>query len=257
MIVAVATQKGGSAKTTTVVNLGAALAERSRRTLLVDLDGQAHTTYWLLGASGRGNGPFVQDWLEQRCPSEAVVRSTAWPNLDVIPGNLALNHLRDRLEPARRAADARVLRDPLRELAASYSWVLVDCPAGLNSLTINALVAADRLLIPVAPPDSISTDGTQHMLTTARRISETTNPGLRLLGVLIANAQLRRATERRQVERLRSAGFPVFSTAIQASGRMGTAAEAHRPALAQAPSSTLAAAYRALAAEVEAMADQL
>ena len=93
------------------------------------------------------------------------------------------------------------------------------------------------------------------MLTTAQRISQTINPDLRLLGVLIANAQLRRATERRQVERLRTSGFPVFNTAIQASGRMGTAAEAHRPALAQAPGSALSAAYRALAVEVEAMAE--
>ena len=138
----------------------AALAERSRRTLLVDLDAQAHTTFWLVGASGRENGPFVQDWLERKCRSKAVVRETAWPNLDVIPGNLALNHLRDRLDPAKRAADARVLREAFQEIAAPYAWVLLDCPAGLNSLTINALAAADRLLIPVAPPDSISTDGT-------------------------------------------------------------------------------------------------
>src|SRR5947199_10491722 len=94
MIVAVATQKGGSAKTTTVVNLGAALAARGQRTLVVDLDGQGHASYWLLGPEGRHRGPFVQDWLEGRAQAAQVVRSARWPGLDVAPANLALNAVR-------------------------------------------------------------------------------------------------------------------------------------------------------------------
>ena len=132
MIVAVATQKGGSAKTSTVVNLGAAFAERGRRTLVVDLDGQAHTTLWLLGPDGRDGGPFVQDWIEGRATVTATVRPTAWANLDLIPASLALNHLRDRLEAAQQPADARRLRDRLVEVAGTYAYVLFDCPAGLN-----------------------------------------------------------------------------------------------------------------------------
>src|SRR5438046_1893876 len=109
MIVAVATQKGGSAKTTTVVNLGAALAAAGQRTLVVDLDGQGHASYWLLGAEGRHRGPFVHDWLEGRAAPVDAVRPTRWPHLDVVPANLNLNQLRDRLEAPRRASARRLL----------------------------------------------------------------------------------------------------------------------------------------------------
>ena len=250
MIVAVATQKGGSAKTTTVVNLGAALAEREERTLIVDLDAQAHATLWLLGPTARQVGPFVQDWLEGRANAEAAVRQTRWPQLEVLPANLALNHLRDRLQAAARPADARVLDDHLRKLAPAYHWVLLDCPAGLSSLTINALVASDGLLIPVAPPDSLAADGTHHMLTTVERIRQGGNPKLRVLGVLLANTQLQRASQRRQVEELERAGLPLLATRVPASARVGTALAAYCPVVTYAPKSAVAAAYRALVVEI-------
>ena len=126
-----ATQKGGSSKTSTVVNLGAALAERGHRTLLIDLDAQAHTSLWLLGPAGRDTGPFVQDWLEDRGQADAAVHPTSSTNLEVMPASLALNYLRDRLEATRRPADARLLREHLSPLAERYAWVLLDCPAGL------------------------------------------------------------------------------------------------------------------------------
>jgi chromosome partitioning protein len=252
MIVAVATQKGGSAKTTTVVNLAAALAERGGRTLVIDLDGQAHSTLWLLGPAARQQGPFVQDWLENKAKAEASVHRTPWANLDVVPTSLAINHLRDRLQAANRAADSGLLRKHLSSLAQSYAWVLLDCPAGLNSLTINALVAADRLLIPVAPPDPLAVDGIRHILTTAERVTQGANRQLRVLGALIGNTQLRRATERRQVALMHEAGLPILATTIPSSARVGQAAEAHCPVIVQAPSSPIAAAFRELAGEVEA-----
>src|ERR687886_602391 len=209
MIVAVATQKGGSAKTTTVVNLGAALAAAGQRTLILDLDGQGHASYWLLGADGRHRGPFVQDWLEGRAAAARAVQSTRWPHLDIVPANLALNALRDRLEGAQRASARRLLADRLRGLRERYAWVLLDCPAGLNALAINALVAAEGVLVPVAPPDPLAVDGVLHLLQTIERIGQLARPGPRLLGVLVANAQLRRAVQRRQVDRLRERGLPL------------------------------------------------
>jgi chromosome partitioning protein len=252
MIVAVATQKGGSAKTTTVVNLAAALAERGLRTLVVDLDGQAHATLWLLGPAARQEGPFVHDWLEDRAKAGASVRHAPWPDLDVLPASLALNHLRDRLQATSRTSDAQLLRKRLAGMADGYAWVLLDCPAGLNSLTINALVAAHGLLIPVAPPDPLAVDGIRHMVTTAERIGQRSNRHLRVLGAVIGNTQLRRATERRQVALMRQAGLPILATMIPASARVGLAAEAHSPVIVQAPASPIAVAFRALAAEVEA-----
>jgi chromosome partitioning protein len=252
MIVAVATQKGGSAKTTTVVNLGAALAARGQRTLVVDLDGQGHASYWLLGADGRHRGPFVQDWLEGRADSGQAVRATRWASLDLLPTNLALNALRDRLDAAQRPSARRLLAGRLRGLHERYAWVLLDCPAGLNGLAVNALVAAHGVIVPVAPPDPLAVDGAVHLLQTVERIARVTRPGPRLLGVLIANAQLQRAAQRRQVERLRARGLPLFASQVPSSARVGAAAAAHQPLLAYAPASPAAAAYAALAAELEA-----
>jgi chromosome partitioning protein len=249
MIVAVAAQKGGCSKTTTVVNLAAAFAERGSQTLVVDLDAQAHASYWLLGAEGRHSGPFVQDWLEGRASS--AVKSTRWPGLSVIPANLALNHLRDSLNPARHAADARKLAARLDGLKSSYSWIFLDCPAGLNSLTINALVAADRLLVPVGPPDPLAVDGMQHVVTSMDRIRTSLNARLRLLGILISNAQLERAAQRRALERMRAEGLPILETIINASARVGAAAEQNLPVIAHAPRSFIADAYRALSLELE------
>ncbi|HEY7066724.1 MAG TPA: ParA family protein [Chloroflexota bacterium] len=253
MIVAVATQKGGSAKTTTVVNLGAALGAAGHRTLVVDLDGQGHASHWLRGADGRHRGPFVQDWLEGRAAAADVVRPTRWPHLDVVPTNLALNGLRDRLEATQRADGRRLLADHLRALRDRYAWVLLDCPAGLNALAINALVAAEGVLIPVAPPEPLAVDGAFHLLQTVERIAQATPPGPSVLGVLVANTQPRRAAERRHVDRLRTRGLPVFASQIPASARVATAAAAHRPLIAHAPGSPAAVAYHALAAELAAL----
>ena len=256
MIVAVATQKGGSAKTTTVVNLGAALAATGQRTLVVDLDGQGHASYWLLGADGRHRGPFVQDWLEGRAAAADAVRSTRWPHLDLAPANLGLNTLRDKLEAAQKASGRRLLAERLRGLRDHYAWVLLDCPAGLNALAVNALVAAEGVLIPVGPPEPLAVDGALHLLQTVERIAQATPPGPRLLGVLVANAQPRRAVERRQAERLRARGLPLFSSQVPTSARVAAAAAAHQPLLVHAPSSPAATAYAALAAELTAVAER-
>src|SRR5258707_15360218 len=96
MIVAVATQKGGSAKTTTVVNLGAALAASGQRTLVVDLDGQGHASYWLLGAEGHHHGPFVQDWLGGRAQAADAARPPRWPHLAGDAANLPAHAPRHR-----------------------------------------------------------------------------------------------------------------------------------------------------------------
>jgi len=249
MIIAVAAQKGGCSKTTTVVNLSAALAERGAKTLVLDLDGQAHASYWLLGSGGRHTGPFVQDWIEGRAASP--VQDTRWPALGVIPANLALNRLRDELNPARKSTDGRRLAERLTKLSAAYDWVLLDCPAGLNALTINALVAADRLLVPVGPPDPLSLDGMQHIVTSMGRIKSSMNSRLGLLGVLVSNAQLERAAQRRAFERMHEQSLPILDTVISSSARVAAAAEMNTPLVAHAPLSAIADAYRALAAEIE------
>ena len=182
------------------------------------------------------------------------MQATGWPLLDLVPANLALNVLRDRLEGTPRPGARRLLADRLRPVAERYAWVLLDCPAGLNALAINALVAAEGVLAPVAPPEPLAVDGVVHLLQTVERLGQGARPGLRLLGVLVANAQLGRATQRRQVERLRARGLPLFAAQVPASARVGASTAAHQPLLAYAPASPAAAAYRALAAELAALA---
>lgn len=173
----------------------------------------------------------------------------------MLPANLSLNELRDRLHAAVRPADASVLKSHLIKLAPSYDWILLDCPAGLDSLTINALVASDGLVIPVAPPDVLAADGTFHMLTTVDRIRAGANPRLRMLGVLLANTHLDRASERRQIAELARSGLPLLTTVIPSSARVGAALAAFCPIVVHAPKSTVAAAFRELAAEIRALAN--
>jgi chromosome partitioning protein len=254
MIVAVAAQEGGCAKTTTTVHLAAALAERGRRPLIMDLDAQGHATFWLLGDEGRVGGPFVQDWLEGRAPVGRCIRAAAGLEVGVLPANLALNRLRDRLDPIVRPKDARLLSGKIGELGTRFDCVLMDCPAGLNSLTINALYAADGVVVPVAPPEALAVDGMHHMMVTVGRIAASANPRLRLLGVLVGNVQASRAGHRRHEQHLRSLGLPLFETTIPASALIGSAAERHKSVLSSAPASAVAAAYRAVAVELEVRA---
>ena len=249
MIVAVATQKGGSAKTTTVVNLGAALAERGKRVLVVDLDPQAHATYWLLGPEGRHSGPFLHDWLRDEDP--AAMRESGSPGLRIIPSNQDLSLLRARWDMTNRPQEAEQLSGPLVRIREHFDWILLDCPASFDSLTQAALLAADGVIIPVGPPEPLAVDGLHHMVAAIRRVQDDRNPRLRLLGVLVSNARLEYAIQRRGLERMEQARLPLFSTIIASSARIGIAADAHKPVLSTAPGSFVADSYRVLSLEVE------
>ncbi|MFN0073008.1 MAG: ParA family protein [Chloroflexota bacterium] len=249
MILAVATQKGGSAKTTTVVNLGAALAERGKRVLIVDLDPQAHATYWLLGPDGRRWGPFVQEWLE--AADLNPVRPSGWPGLDIVPANQELSRIRERWDPLNRPTDARQLQSRLTPMLPDYDWILLDCPASFDALTQAALLGADGVIVPVGPPEPLAVDGLHHMLSAIRRLQDDQNPRLRLLGVLISNVRLEYGIQRRALEHLEQARLPLFSTMIASSARIGAAAEQHRPILSTAPRSFVSDSYRVLSLEVE------
>jgi chromosome partitioning protein len=249
VIVAVATQKGGSAKTTTVVNLGAALAERGKRVLVVDLDPQAHATYWLLGPHARGSGPFLHDWLRDEDP--LAIRESGLSGLRIIPSNQDLSLLRDSLDITNHPENAQRLSAPLERLRDKFDWVLLDCPAAFDSLTQAALMAADGVIIPVGPPEPLAVDGLHHMVAAIRKLQEDRNPRLRLLGVLISNARLEYAIQRRELERMEEDRLPLFSTMIVSSARIGIAADANKPVLDTAPRSYVADSYRVLSLEVE------
>jgi chromosome partitioning protein len=159
--------------------------------------------------------------------------------------------VRDAWDLTSRPADAQELSGPLENVRNQFDWILLDCPASFDALTQSALIAADGVIIPVGPPEPLAVDGLHHMVAAIRQLQEHRNPRLRLLGVLVANARLEYAIQRRGLERMEKARLPLFSTIIASSARIGVAADAHKPVLSTAPRSFVADTYRVLSLEVE------
>lgn len=180
-IIAVANQKGGVAKTTTVINLADALAGLGWKTLVVDLDPQGNATSGL-GINRRELTASVYQVLTEECTAAEAIIPTNFAELDLLPAdiNLAGAELELVLLEER---ESRLLRG-LQSVAASYDYVLVDCPPSLGLLTLNALTAADSLIIPVQA-EYYALEGLQQLVNTYLKVRQTFNPGLNILGVLL------------------------------------------------------------------------
>ncbi len=178
-IIAIANQKGGVAKTTTCVNLGAALAEMNRRVLVVDMDPQGHATM----ASGLDKDADIANGcgvlLEEVTAREAITRSSA--GFDVLPGNTDLTAAEVKLMDA--LAREHRLRSALDTVRGDYDYILIDCPPSLSLLTINALTAADSVLIPMQC-EFLALDGLSKLMQTIAAIQSHTNPKLEIEGLL-------------------------------------------------------------------------
>jgi len=189
--VAVANEKGGVAKTTTVASLGVALAELDRRVLLVDLDPEACLTF-SLGLDPDEIELSVRDVLLGRISAGlAVHKSPEGP--DLLPATIDL--VGSEVTPSAAAGGAFVLRSALEGVGFGYEWVLLDCPPGLGALTVAALTAADEVLIPLQC-EALSYRGVGQLLNTIDDVRRLTNPGLRVLGVLPERARAVRARRR-------------------------------------------------------------
>ena len=177
-IYAVANQKGGVGKTTTAVNLAACLAQAGERVLLVDLDPQANATS---GLGEQANGTSSCDLLDGVPPSE-LARRTRFENLDLIPSKPDLAGTAADL--ARRGDGERFLAETLAPAAESYSFVFVDCPPSLGPLTVNALAAANRVLVPVQA-EYYALEGLSQLVKSLGLIRTRLNPELALAGVVL------------------------------------------------------------------------
>ena len=245
--ICVINQKGGSGKTTTAVNLAAALAERGRRVLLVDLDPQHSATLWL-AARDAGRGLF--DLLAGPEPADLadLARPTATPGLSLV-GSSAWLVGAEKAHAAEPGAET-ILRGKVAGLpAGAFDYLLIDCPPTLGVLTVNALTAAEEVLVPVAC-HVMGVQGLAQILQTIDRVRLRLNPGLRVAGILACRLD-RRTNHCVEVEAKLRGRFPeTYATAIRENVRLAECPSMGVPVLTYAPASHGAADYRALAAEV-------
>lgn len=243
--VAVVNQKGGSGKTTTVVNLAAALAEKGRRVLVVDLDPQASASSWL-GVRDGGRG--LLDALTGNGNVTDLVRNTDNGNVSVVPSSPWLVGVEKAL--ASEVGAETILRKKLHHLADSWDYVLLDCPPSLGVLTVNALTAAHEVLVPVEA-HVMALAGLAQLLQTVDVVRDRLAPALKVSGILACRVDGRTRLSLDVVDRLRVRfGSLVFKTVIRENVRIAEAPSFAQPITMYASGSAGAEDHRALASEV-------
>jgi chromosome partitioning protein len=242
-VLAVANQKGGVAKTTTVASLGAALALLGRRVLLVDLDPQACLTF-SLGLDPDTLPMSVHDVLLGRVSAVTVVQPTE-DGPDLLPATIELAGAEAVL--LTRDGREQALRQALAPLLDGYDDVIVDCPPSLGVLTLNGLTAAGEVLVPLQP-ETLAHRGVGQLMDTVYDVQRLTNPALTVLGVLPTLYDARTVHARDVLADISGRyGVPVLSPAIPRSVRFAEAPAAGRSVLSVTPRSNGATAYRELA----------
>lgn len=249
-IISVANQKGGVGKTTTTINLGAALAEQGYNVLLVDLDPQGNASTGLgIDASNREFTTY--DLLLEDAPLKKVIRKTLVEGLLIAPSTTDLSSA--DIEMMSIEKRSYLLHDALRQPAIDayeLDFILIDCPPSLSLLTINAMVASNSVLIPLQS-EFFALEGLSQLMLTVRQVRQGANPNLRIEGVLLTMYDGRnRLSQQVEKDARETLGGLVYQTIIPRNVRISEAPSFAVPVLSYEPESKGATAYRRLAQEM-------
>jgi chromosome partitioning protein len=244
---AIANQKGGVGKTTTAINLSAALALEGLNCVLIDCDPQANSTSGL-GLTRDEDHASVYELLTGAATVDTLLKPTPVETLKIIPGSR--NLIGANLELVDSKDRETRLRDALKELRLAYDFILLDCPPALDLLTLNALVAADRLLVPMQA-EYFALEGVSELLGTIGRVQNSFNPKLQLEGVVLTMYDERTNLAQQVTDNLK--GFfaeKLFKTVIPRNVRLAEAPSHGKPVQLYDPRSRGSDAYMNLAAEL-------
>lgn len=248
MILAIANQKGGVGKTTTAFNLGSALALIGKNTLLVDIDPQAHSTVSLINNSSQYDKSIYDVLVDSDVKIRDIIVKTSVPGLEIAISKIAMA----KLEPALLGEiDGHFrLRDVIVPIKKRYEFIIIDTPPTLGLITLNALVAATHILIPIQS-SYLSLEGTDDLLETVIKIRKNVNPNLQVLGVVITLHDRRTNISRDAVERIKRVfGKKVFKTMISKNVKLEESPAYRESIFTYAPDSVGAMQYKKLALEV-------
>ncbi len=246
-IIAIANQKGGVGKTTTTINLSACLAEKGKKVLVVDIDPQGNTTSGL-GIDKRSETKTTYELLLQEITAREAIHKDVFENLDIIPSNVNLAGAEiDLIDIEHREY---VLRDALKEVEDDYDFIIMDCPPSLSMLTVNAMTAADTVLVPIQC-EYYALEGLTQLIHTIGLVQKKLNPSLELEGVVFTMYDSRTNLSLQVVENVKdNLTTNIYKTIIPRNVRLAEAPSYGLPINRYDTKSAGAESYRELADEV-------